>query len=225
MSNDAKGVPTNPESKTIAKWRLEKALNDYWFPPIKCTNLQDVVLSEGQKTEPSELIQLFQILTESSEQLTNRRQGLNTFFLTINTALIGAIGWLASTLVIKPGDFMQMIHFVPREKFLFALLLAATGMGLCFIWCQFLKSYNIVSQSKIEIVKVIEQELPYRLFSGQYSIVENDDNHYWPFTTLELLVCLVFLFFHSVIFLLTLLSLAFKPLLLLILHAINQIAL
>ncbi len=205
-------IPDEPEpqSPSIAKTNeakpsLTDLILDFLLPKIADPPDLTTTIFPKSKTakelSPEIILTAMQLLTESSEHVTNRRQGLNNYFLTLNTGLLGGIGWLFSTLVTTTNLAIQKVIFVA--------IIAGIGVFLCYLWLRFLRSYNIVSQSKISVVKQAEEALPIKVFSGQYLITEDKRTRYEPLTRLEAKICIVFGLIHVTLLLSALAMLTF----------------
>lgn len=134
-------------------------------------------------------------LSESSEAVNNRRQGVNNFFLTTNTLLLGGVGWLLSESIPK--------NETPSAQVTWSVaVIVFLGVLLCSFWLLFLESYKKVSRSKIELTKQLEQQLKIRPFTVQYLLM--DANGYLPLTDLESWIARTFLAVHGILLVLSL---------------------
>lgn len=88
---------------------------------------------------------------ESAEKVSDRRALSNTFFLTLNTAIVTVIGIFWKD---RPA------HDDPR---ILALPLLA-ALTICMTWWLLLRSYRQLSTAKWRIIGRVEQRLPLRLW-------------------------------------------------------------
>lgn len=117
------------------------------------------------------------------EAVTTRRDKLNNFFLTINLAVVTAVG----VTIAKAMDENSPLGNLPAT---YLSVLTLTAGFFCVAWFQNLKSHWLVSISKIDLHKVLESKLPVRPFTAQYAAMK--ENHYKGFTELSGWVCILF---------------------------------
>lgn len=146
-------------------------------------NIDLVLFPEETVTpvSPEQVQSALVLLTESSESVNNRRQGQNNFFVSLNTILIGALGLLASQ---KEAGL--------REISIGAIFIVF-GLIVNFGWTKLLKSYRVVSASKVELVRKLEYRLPIRVFTAQYGYTEDKRNGYQGLSSLEIMIAQHFL--------------------------------
>ena len=131
----------------------------------------------------SHFVEMYKTYLEMTDRISSRRQSANNYFLSINTALVGLIGYLQ--LGIKNcSDYY--------------FLIALAGMILCFIWYRLIKSYKGLNSGKFKIIHLIEKELPISPYDAEWEIVGRGKNHalYHPFTHVEMSVPWVFFSLH-----------------------------
>ncbi len=99
------------------------------------------------------LIDQYKIYVQSAEKISDRRLETNKFFLTLNTAIIGAVGFA----LIKLSD-----------EFTY-LLLSATVIGalISYYWFRIITSYKQLNTGKFRIIHAIERHLPLSLYDTE----------------------------------------------------------
>jgi hypothetical protein len=125
--------------------------------------------------ELDRLFELYKIMVASSEALVARRQGVNTFFLTINGALLTAIG-----LVLSNGDNQRL-------QAAGMLCLTATGALLCGAWTSLIRSFGQLNTGKFAVIGRIEKIFPGSIFDAEWKALGEgkDPTIYRPFTKRE----------------------------------------
>ncbi len=128
----------------------------------------------------------YKLYVEMADKISERRTSANTFFLTVNTFILGAIGFLY-----EKGPQNQN-----------AVMLIAFGaalLALCYTWYRLIKSYRQLNGAKYKVVGEMERHLP----SSPYWSAEwqslgqgKDSQLYTPFTHLESLLPGVFAVLH-----------------------------
>jgi hypothetical protein len=112
--------------------------------------------SYGSKEQYYEhLMEQYKIFVEMADRVSSRRSLANTFFLTLHTFMIGALGFAFQN---QPQLANQWLLILP----LMALLM------LCYVWWRLLKSYRQLNQAKYQIIGEYERRLP----SSPYWVAE-----------------------------------------------------
>jgi hypothetical protein len=92
------------------------------------------------------LLEQYKIYLNSAEQISDRRQKTNEFFLGLNTALVALLGFFST----KSSDGSTSLITVA----------ALAGLILCFLWYQIISSYKKLNGAKFKVVHAIEKRLP-----------------------------------------------------------------
>ena len=125
-----------------------------------------------------QVIDLYKLMVSSSESLVGRRQGVNTFFLTINGALLTAFG-----LLVKTGGVEQLTA-------LGTLVLAVAGLVLCAAWRSLIESFGQLNGGKFRVINTIEKYLGAAIYAAEWEALEHgkNPNVYRSFTSREVWV-------------------------------------
>jgi hypothetical protein len=121
----------------------------------------------GVPSEEKELertFELYKIMVASSEALVGRRQGVNTFFLTINGALLTAAG-----LVLGNGEDTRV-----QAAGLAVLFL--TGAILALAWNSLLLSFGQLNTGKFAVINRIERIFPAAIFDAEWKALREGKN-------------------------------------------------
>jgi hypothetical protein len=104
----------------------------------------------------------------------------NDFFLAVNTGLVAALGLGFTKLEPHPGAFL--------------LPVAIAGVTICYFWYRLIRSYKGLNSGKFEVIHLIEQRLPLRLYDAEWNLLSRGEDRakYWPFTHVELKVPWIF---------------------------------
>jgi len=127
------------------------------------------------EADVSRMFELYKLMVASSEALVSRRQGVNTFFLTINGALLTAAG-----LILANGSDA-------RVRALGLLVLSLTGMILSAAWQSLLLSFGQLNNGKFAVINRIEKELPAAVYDAEWKALKEgeDPETYRTFTSRE----------------------------------------
>lgn len=134
--------------------------------------------------------EIFKLYVDTAEKTTSRRQSANSFFLTVNTALIALTGY------VQLGT-----NGAGTPQYYWAVSLA--GMILCLAWYRLIRSYRGLNSGKFKVIQEMEQYLPAAPFNAEWEVLGKGKNpkKYLPFSKVEAIVPWVFLCLHAVVFL------------------------
>lgn len=141
----------------------------------------------SSEEERKQYFELYKMMVGSSEALVARRQGVNTFFLTINGLLLTAVA-----LFVQNGERQQL-------QAAGVLVLAVTGLSLCFAWRTLLVSFGQLNTGKFVIINAMESNLSSAIYEAEWEALGRgeDDSVYRSFTAREtwvpLLLAIVYL--------------------------------
>jgi hypothetical protein len=125
-----------------------------------------------------ELLDLYQLMVQSSESLVARRQSVNTFFVTINGALLTAIG-----LVIRSsgGESVAALGL---------MAIGVAGLLFCVAWHSLIKSFGQLNAGKFKVIHRLEDHLAARIYAAEWEALERGENPdvYRSFTSREIWV-------------------------------------
>lgn len=154
-----------------------------------CDHFAEVLFPKGPPGNAEanqQILDLYKIMVASSESLVNRRQAVNTFFLTINGALITAYGFVVQF----SGDY--------RLSGLALVLLAIAGVVLGFAWRSLIKSFGQLNRGKFRVINAIEQYLGAAIYAAEWEALGRGENPkiYRSFTSREIWAPNAFIILH-----------------------------
>lgn len=134
------------------------------------------------------LLEQYKLYVEMADRISERREKANSFFLTVNTALVALLAKDAFGSAPASPSFLEVL--VPL----------AAGV-LCYLWYRIVRSYRDLNSAKFKVVHEIEQRLPIRPYDAEWEAVGRGKNPklYLPFTHIEIAVPWLFLSFHAVL--------------------------
>ncbi len=129
----------------------------------------------------SHLIEQYKLYVQMADKISERRQSTNSFFLTVNTALIAFLGIVAEPNV---GSNPSVTANPPLP---WALVISAAGVILCYSWYRLVRSYKGLNSGKFKVIHAIEAKLPASLYDAEWEAVGRgrDRKLYLPFTNIE----------------------------------------
>lgn len=128
--------------------------------------------------ETKQAFELYKIMVDSSEGLVSRRQGVNTFFLTMNGALLTASGLIVQS----SGD--------ERLGAIGVGVLAVAGAILCLAWRSLICSFGQLNTGKFKVINTIERHLNTAIYAAEWEALGRgeDPKIYRSFTAREIWV-------------------------------------
>ncbi len=139
----------------------------------------------------SHLLEQYKLYVEMADRISARRQSANSFFLSVNTAIIALVGY---------------INFGDKIVSNFYWLISLAGMVLCFMWYRLIRSYRDLNSAKFKVIHEMEAVLPVSPYDMEWEKVERGKNKklYSPFTHIEIYIPWVFLLIHFIVVLISL---------------------
>lgn len=132
----------------------------------------------GEDRYKDHLMDMYKLYLEMTDRISQRRSSANTWFLTLNTALLTAIGLFLT----------KNIH-----SFIFVLISIA-GIVVCYQWHRLIISYKQMNTGRFNVILAIEEMLPLKIYSAEWIALGEgkDPEIYKPFTDVEKRVPIVF---------------------------------
>lgn len=159
------------------------------FEIIKGFNNNDYIHLMNKDYDVSVLLEQYKIFSDSAEKLVTRRQSMNSFYLSANTALI-TIG--ATVFALSEGDNMI-------SKLIIVIALSVPGLLLNISWLKILKSYFINNRGKMKVLSMMEKHLAASLYDAEWKAMKNrySKERYVSFTESEKKLPQVFIVFYT----------------------------
>ena len=111
---------------------------------------------------------------KTSEDLVARRQNVNSFYLTVNSALTALVGIV---LGVVGGS----------TKLIVVAFMCVAGMILDVSWINILGAYGTLNAAKLKVIRILEEQLPVTLYDAEWMIMSDKLNNkkYVSFTDSE----------------------------------------
>lgn len=174
------------------------------LPVASHATFLEVLFPSGPPEGPVEIqqtVDLYKIMVQSSESLVGRRQGVNTFFLTMNGALLTASGLVVQS---SGGSGLGVLGVA---------VLAVAGAILCRAWSSLITSFGQLNRGKFQVINTIERHLKAAIYAAEWEALGRgeDPQVYRAFTSREIWVPHALLTLH-VVTAIAALGVALKPL-------------
>lgn len=137
----------------------------------------------------SEVMEQYKTFLETSERLVERRQTVNNFYLSANTALC--------TIMAAAFSALEGV----TAKLLICFFLSITGIILSISWRSILDAYGILNSSKMKVISIIERNLPLSLYDTEWAVMSDNLNskRYVSFTDSEKKTPMIFVMVYIVV--------------------------
>lgn len=133
------------------------------------------------------VVDIYKMLVGMADKVSERRQSANNFFLSVNTALIGASAYISSVSQQSPAR---------------VLAIAVAGMLVSLVWIRNIQSYKDLNAGKFAVITEIEKHLPVSPYAAEWEYLDRGQRNgrYRPFHSVEIFVPLIFLGVHALQF-------------------------
>lgn len=134
------------------------------------------------------LIEQYKLYVEMADRVSARRQTANSYFLSVNTAILGFVGYV-----------------VLKDERDYLWLLGIVGIAICIFWYVILTSYKQLNSAKFKVIHAVEKRLPLRLYDAEWELVGRgeDASKYRPMSHIESSVPFLFAALHAFVLLST----------------------
>lgn len=156
-----------------------------------CKNILGIPKNTYGEKYVEHVLEIYKLYVEMADRISSRRQATNSFFLTINSAIVAVVG------------YVNFSTEYDNAAFLFYTSVALAGMVLSYFWYRLVLSYKQLNSGKFKVVHVIESMLPVRPYDAEWTALGGGKNPklYKPFTDIETAVPWVFFSIHTVVLL------------------------
>lgn len=114
-----------------------------------------------------------------ADRVSQRRQAANSFYLSVNTLLIGGSAYLGT---LQPGAWNVIV-------------ISVAGLAISFLWIMNIISYKTLNGAKFEVITDLEKRLPIQPFADEWTRLDpdGDGKRHRPFHKVEVIVPWVFI--------------------------------
>jgi hypothetical protein len=149
---------------------------------IEPTQVFNKPIGELTTDEQKSVVDIYKVLIDMADKVSQRRQNANNFYLSVNTAITGAAAYLSAT-----GNSSANIFIISLAGFL-----------VCLLWKRNIDSYKDLNKGKFFVIHEIEKALPIAAFTAEWDFLQRGENrkHYRPFHVVEVIVPFIFAGLH-----------------------------
>lgn len=127
------------------------------------------------------LLDQYKLYVEMADRISTRRMTTNSYFLSINSALLAFVGYITS-----------------KDDTSYLWLTGAAGVILSLLWFQIITSYRDLNTAKFKIIHEVEKRLPLSLYAAEWNAMGRGmvPSLYRPLSHIERFVPWVFIVLH-----------------------------
>lgn len=146
----------------------------------KLYRYQDRASYDANSQYNAHILELYKLYLASAENISDRRQTANAFFVSLNTALISLISYLSLDV---------------SESY---WLVAIAGTAISYMWYRLIRSYKDLNTAKFKVIHKMEKNLPMQPYEAEWEAVGRGKKPklYLPFTHVEIYIPWVFILLH-----------------------------
>lgn len=132
----------------------------------------------------AERLEIYKLLIEMADRVSQRRQAANNFYLSVNTVVVGGSATL-STL---------------EASSVSVSVISIAGIAICCLWIMNILSYKTLNEAKFIVINNIEKRLIEQPFEEEWRELDPEQNgkRHKPFHKVEKVVPFVFIFVYVV---------------------------
>lgn len=187
-------LPDHPYRNEVTLDELKHKLTQY--------EMHDFGVIDENNTDinTDTLFEQYKLIVQTSEDLVQRRQNMNNFYITINSALLT---FISASCALDLSDFQRLLLIIP---------LCLAGLLTTFSWKKMLISYADLNRGKMRVISAIEKKLPASLFDAEWRVIKSKFNgrEHQTYTDIEKDIPKIFRFIYILLFVLMLFSALFN---------------
>lgn len=138
-------------------------------------------MNAGPPGDPkaSERLEIYKLLVEMADRVSQRRQAANSFYLSVNTLLVGGSAYLGT---LQPS---------PRN----VIVISVAGIAICALWVMNIMSYKTLNEAKFGVINDMELKLIEQPFHDEWKRLDPDQDgkRHRPFHKVEGVVPWIFI--------------------------------
>lgn len=166
------------------------------MPPVEIDNLlfnrDNDKIKEAKDPFVDYCLEQYRIYLHVFNSTNERRQKSNEFFLGLNAAIIGILGYVETKSIPNANVIFMLVPFV--------------GISIGYCWYKIIKSYSQLDRAKFKVIHAVEQKLPIALFETEWNLLGKgkDKKKYRPLSDTEKIIPITFILLYIVILMLSL---------------------
>ena len=132
-------------------------------------------------------LEQYRIYLHVFNSTSDRSHKSNEFFLGLNAAIIGILGYAEAKSLPHPNIIFTMIPIV--------------GISISYSWYKIIRSYSQLNRAKFKIPHALEERLPAALFKTEWHLLGEgkDKSKYYRFSKIEKNIPITFILLYIII--------------------------
>jgi hypothetical protein len=124
-------------------------------------------------------LEIYKLLVEMADRVSQRRQTANSFYLSVNTLLVGGSAYLGTL----------------QPRGLNIVTISIAGVAICALWAMNIISYKTLNEAKFSVITDIESRLSEKPFTDEWAHLDmdGDGKRHRPFHKVEGVVPWIFM--------------------------------
>jgi hypothetical protein len=106
----------------------------------------------------AQLVDLYKVAVEMADRVSERRAGANTYFVSVQSAIIAALAFLASRQPAPPTGLLVGV--------------CSVGVLAAGVWFVLLRSYRELNRVKFAVILELEKRLPTQMYTDEWALVK-----------------------------------------------------
>ena len=139
--------------------------------------------SARDEQDRADKLEIYKLLVEMADRVSQRRQAANSFYLSVNTLLVSGSAYL--------GTLQTGAHNI--------VVISVAGLAISALWIRNIGSYRSLNQAKFNVIQDIERSLPIQPFTDEWAELDPDQDgkKHRPFHAVEVVVPWVFMLVYA----------------------------
>ena len=139
-------------------------------------------MTEPPKPNPTggaERFEIYKLLVEMADRVSQRRQAANSFYLSVSTLIVGGSAYLGT---LKPAAWNVIV-------------ITIAGLAISALWIKNIVSYKTLNSAKFDVIHEVEKGLAIQPYADEWARLDpdGDGKRHRPFHKVEGIVPWVFI--------------------------------
>ena len=151
-------------------------------------------LKSGKDSYVDYCLEQYRIYLHVFNSTSDRSQKSNEFFLGLNAAIIGILGYVET-------------KSLPHGNIIFTMI-PLVGISISYSWYRIINSYSQLNRAKFKVIHTLEQKLPIALFETEWELLGRgkDKKKYLSFSRIEKDIPTTFIILYIIILIVSILG-------------------
>jgi hypothetical protein len=148
-------------------------------------------LGAGRDSYVDYCMEQYRIYLHILNSTSDRSQKANEFFLGLNAAILGILGYVET-------------KSLPHGNIIF-MLIPFAGISISYAWYRIINSYSELNRAKFKVIHALEEKLPVALFKAEWHTLQSakESAGYTSFARIEKHIPITFIILYVIILLVT----------------------